>query len=82
MFTLERSTPRPIEIDEPTRLRRLEIERSLAELRQLGLVSSTDEALAEAVARAARPDGHRVHVMAVRSLAVTRYFVALRPEAA
>lgn len=82
MFAIERNTPVPVEIDKPTRLRRMEVERSLAELRQLGLVSSTDEALAEAVARAARPDGVRVHVMAVRSLAVTRYFVALFPGAA
>jgi len=82
MFTLERSAPTPIEIDAPTRLRRLEVERALAELRQLGLVSSTDEALADAVARAAGPDGTGVHVMAVRSLAATRYLVALRPGAA
>lgn len=82
MFTLERSTATPIEIDQPTRLRRLEVERSLAELRELGLVSSTDESLAETVARAAGPDGIRAHVMAVRSAAVTRYFVMLRPGTA
>lgn len=82
MFRMEREVSRRPEIDEPTRLRRIEVERSLAELRHLGLVSSTDESLAEAVARAAEPGGARPHVMAVRSLAVTRYFVTLRPGAA
>lgn len=82
MFTLERRTAPPLEIDEPTRLRRLEVERALAELRELGLMSSTDEALADAVVRAALPDGIRAHVMAVRSVEVTRYFVTLRPGTA
>ncbi len=82
MFTLLRDAPQRIAIDEPTRLRRLEIERSLAELHQLGLVSSPDETLMDAVAAAARPDAAGVHVMAVRSPAVTRYFVALRHRVA
>lgn len=86
MFELVRPTRTRPRIDEPSRLRRLEIERSLRELRELGVVSSADEELAEAVARAARPEGLRVRVMAVRSLAVTRYVVGVcrggRPRAA